>query len=132
MLGADLLVQRHESDIAANGELIFDYTTNYGGIPPTLSLGLGGSGSQIVSASTWHPLTKYNDAADKLLIVALAMPGDANVDNSVDGTDLNTVLSNYGMTSGADLGHGRLQRRRGRHGTDLNIVLSNYGAVSPA
>ena len=30
-----------------------------------------------------------------------ASPGDANCDGSVDGTDLNIVLSNYGVTSGA-------------------------------
>ena len=52
-------------------------------------------------------------------------PGDANLDFTVDGSDLNTVLSNYnktGMTwlQGDFNGDGKVD------GSDLNVVLSNY------
>ena len=55
------------------------------------------------------------------------LPGDANGDGSVDGTDLNTVLSNYGVTSGATWAMGDFNGDGAVDGTDLNIVLSNYG-----
>ena len=59
-------------------------------------------------------------------VVPLA--GDANSDGSVNGTDLNTVLSNYGMTSGATWAMGDFNGDGTVNGTDLNIVLSNYGS----
>jgi hypothetical protein len=55
-------------------------------------------------------------------------PGDANGDGIVNFTDLNAVLSTFGMTgapgfTGADLnGDGVVNF------TDLNIVLSNFGS----
>ena len=58
-----------------------------------------------------------------------ALPGDANLDGSVDGTDLNTVLSNYGVTSGPTWAMGDFNGDGAVDGTDLNIVLSNYGAT---
>ena len=62
----------------------------------------------------------------------LTLPGDANLDGNVDGTDLNTVLSNYGMTSGATWAMGDFNGDGAVNGTDLNIVLSNYGTSSSA
>jgi hypothetical protein len=60
------------------------------------------------------------------------LPGDANGDGSVDGTDLNTVLSNYGVTSGGAWAAGDFNGDGAIDGTDLNVVLSNYGTTSGA
>ena len=62
------------------------------------------------------------------------LPGDANGDGSVDGSDLNVVLSNYGTTVRRHLGHGRLQRRRARrrHGPEHRVVELRRGSHSTA
>jgi hypothetical protein len=51
--------------------------------------------------------------------------GDANWDGTVNGTDLNTVLSNYNLT-GMDWTRGDFNYDGTVNGTDLNTVLSNY------
>lgn len=53
------------------------------------------------------------------------MRGDANLDGFVDGTDLNTVLSNYNAT-GMDWAHGDFNADGSVNGTDLNTLLSYY------
>jgi hypothetical protein len=59
------------------------------------------------------------------------LPGDANRDGTVNGADLNVVLSNYNgsftgdaWTSGDFDGNGTV------NGADLNVVLSNYNQSS--
>ena len=49
-------------------------------------------------------------AANDPWVIATRLPGDANGDGTVNGADLNTVLSNYNQTG--ILVPGRLQRRR--------------------
>ena len=58
------------------------------------------------------------------------LSGDSNIDGSVNGTDLNTVLSNYNQTI---TGENKTRWLAGDfncdgsvNGTDLNTVLSNY------
>ena len=53
------------------------------------------------------------------------LPGDANGDGTVNGADLNTVLSNYDQT-GMTWAHGDFNGDGTVNGADLNIVLSNY------
>ena len=53
------------------------------------------------------------------------LPGDANGDGTVNGADLNTVLSNYNRT-GMDWVHGDFSGDGTVNGADLNTVLSNY------
>jgi hypothetical protein len=60
----------------------------------------------------------------------ISLPGDANQDGTVDGSDLNTVLSNYNQT-GMDWFHGDFSDDGTVDGTDLNIVLSNYNQSIP-
>ena len=55
----------------------------------------------------------------------LPLPGDANLDGVVDGTDFNAVLSNYGRT-GTDWSHGDFNGDGVVNGEDLNLMLSNY------
>jgi hypothetical protein len=55
----------------------------------------------------------------------LTLTGDANRDGSVNGTDLNAVLSNYNQT-GMDWSHGDFNSDGTVDGADLNTVLSSY------
>ena len=51
--------------------------------------------------------------------------GDANLDGSVNGADLNVVLSNYNQT-GMTWSQGDFNYDGTVNGADLNTVLSNY------
>jgi hypothetical protein len=57
-------------------------------------------------------------------------PGDANYDGTVNGADLNIVLSNYNQTS-MTWAQGDFNGDGTVNGTDLNTVLSNYNQVDP-
>jgi hypothetical protein len=48
-----------------------------------------------------HTLNYSVDYASGYIVESLAAPGDANGDGTVDGADLNTVLSNYNQSTGA-------------------------------
>lgn len=58
------------------------------------------------------------------------VPGDANGDGTINGTDLNTVLSNYNQ-SGMTWHQGDFDNNGTVDGTDLNIVLSSYNQSYP-
>jgi hypothetical protein len=55
----------------------------------------------------------------------LGLLGDANGDGTVNGADLNTVLSNYNHT-GQTWAHGDFNGDGTINGADLNAVLSHY------
>jgi hypothetical protein len=57
--------------------------------------------------------------------VVLPLPGDANLDGTVNGVDFNAVLSNYGRT-GMDWRHGDFNGDGAVNGVDLNVVFANY------
>jgi hypothetical protein len=57
------------------------------------------------------------------------MPGDADGDGTVNGADLNIVLSNYNQ-GGADWSSGDFNGDGTVNGDDLNVVLSNYNQIS--
>ena len=59
------------------------------------------------------------------LIITLPGPGDANGDGTVNGADLNIVLSNYNKT-GMTWAQGDFDGNGTVNGADLNTVLSNY------
>jgi hypothetical protein len=86
--------------------------------------------------TTWSGISQYEGlrwgyygipvVTHYLEVVATdSMPGDANRDGTVNGADLNTVLSNYNQP-GMDWGHGDFDNNGTVNGADLNIVLSNY------
>ena len=54
-----------------------------------------------------------------------ALAGDADLNGTVNGADLNTVLSNYNQ-SGMGWPQGDFDDNGTVNGADLNIVLSNY------
>ena len=60
-----------------------------------------------------------------LLTVAYTLYGDADLDGTVNGADLNTVLSNYNKT-GMYWSQGDFNYDGTVNGADLNMVLSNY------
>jgi hypothetical protein len=57
--------------------------------------------------------------------VPVWLPGDANKDGTVNGADLNIVLSNYNL-GGMDWDRGDFNGDGQVNGADLNVVLSNY------
>jgi hypothetical protein len=59
------------------------------------------------------------------------LPGDANLDGTVNGTDLNTVLSDYNLT-GMTWFQGDFNGDGTVNGADLNVVLSNYNLALAA
>ena len=84
-------------------------------------------------------LDKDNGYTDYQTNVMVVLPGDANMDGTVNGADLTIVLSNYNDTvvNGHPVGwaDGDFNGDGVVNGADLNIVLSNYNqsvAVSAA
>lgn len=68
---------------------------------------------------------------DPLMTWKPAIPGDANLDGSVNGTDTNTVLSNYNL-SGKYWQDGDFNGDGSVNGSDLNIVLAEFNRSSQA
>ena len=56
------------------------------------------------------------------------LPGDANLDGTVNGDDLNIVLSNFNQTG--NWFHGDFNGDGTVNGADLNIALSNFNQTS--
>ena len=56
------------------------------------------------------------------------LPGDANLDGTVNGDDLNVVLSNFNQTG--NWFHGDFNGDGTVNGADLNIALSNFNQTS--
>ena len=72
----------------------------------------------------WAGRTRWS-AGDNLLTVTYTLCGDADLDGTVNGADLNTVLSNYNKT-GKYWSQGDFNYDGTVNGADLNMVLSNY------
>jgi hypothetical protein len=77
-------------------------------------------GGQVVSNQETYSLA-YNFAPVNGNLIL----GDANGDGTVNGADLNTVLSNFNQT-GMDWVHGDFFGNGTDNGADLNAVLSNF------
>ncbi len=58
-------------------------------------------------------------------VASQLLPGDADLNGTVNGADLNAVLSNYNKT-GMAWSDGNFDDNGTVNGADLNIVLSNY------
>lgn len=85
---------------------------------------ISADGSTIVGQGI-GPTTGRSEA---WLIDLLACPGDTNGDRLVDFSDLNVVLSDYGMSGAPGEFAGDLNADGVVNFGDLNIVLSNFGA----
>jgi hypothetical protein len=62
---------------------------------------------------------------EQLLTVMYTLYGDTNLDGTVNGGDLNTVLSNFNKT-GLSWAQGDFDYNTTVNGADLNTVLSNF------
>jgi fibronectin-binding autotransporter adhesin len=115
------------SDIQA-GKIVFDYPLLGPAIQPLITAsyngGLWNTGMFLCTTEDGaHGLGWVDDGSSKVTVM-YTLYGDTNLDGSVNGTDLNTVLSNYnlaGVWSQGDLNYSGTV-----DGADLNIVLSNY------
>jgi hypothetical protein len=109
-------------DTEAFGEVYYDGTF-FPGLNGTVSGYNSSGGGHLSTATVNAPYVQSN--ASPTGFVASILLGDANGDATVNGADLNIVLSNYNKTGqtgpqGDFDGDGRV------NGADLNIVLSNY------
>ena len=75
------------------------------------------------TADSQHGLGWFEDGDE--VTVMYTLYGDSNCDGSVNGTDLNAVLSYYNQSSQI-WNHGDFNYDGSVNGTDLNTVLSNY------
>ena len=121
-----------------SGKLIFNYA---GGTSPAdtiaqiLDDSFGtsnpfsqGNGAQIYSSTAdaaGKALGWVDDGVNEEVTVMYTLYGDSNLDGSVNGTDLNAVLSYYNQSSQI-WNHGDFNYDGSVNGTDLNTVLSNY------
>jgi fibronectin-binding autotransporter adhesin len=113
------------------GKIVFDYPSQAAAIKADLTTSYA-TGFALTNGSKFHSSTatgKYGlgwaDDGSAKVTVAYTLYGDANLDYSVNGTDLNAVLSNYNQ-SGASWSNGDFNYDGMVNGTDLNTVLSNY------
>ena len=144
--GIGLLTSNGGLDIQ-KGRAVLDYT---GLIDPASLDPIANTFMQQARANGWvidstHPIGSTTAAADptvytlgwtdtvvggrNLLTVMYTLCGDANCDGTVNGADLNTVLSNYNKT-GMDWSQGDFNYDGTVNGADLNMVLSNYNRVA--
>ena len=91
--------------------------------PPPAIDGLR-STTAAADASHTHALGWIDDTTAMTFTTMYTLYGDTNLDGSVNGTDLNTVLSNYNQAGGWSQGDFNYDGTV--NGADLNIVLSNY------
>jgi autotransporter-associated beta strand protein len=112
-----------------HGKIVFDYPDQAATIEPLIKNsyngGLWNTGKfQSTTKDSTHGLG-WLDNGSTNVTVAYTLYGDSNLDYTVDGADLNNVLSNYNVT-GAKWGQGDFNYDGSVDGADLNIVLSNY------
>ena len=104
------------------GKLIFDYT---GGSDPWSWIDPLLNTSRLYAASGNPPLIALDDTATNQVTVESTLYGDADEDGTVNGADLDIVLSNYNKT-GMGWAQGDFDGNGTVNGIDLNTVLSNY------
>ena len=124
------------------GQAVFDYTS-LGLDPATVDSTIVNPLMQSAYANGWaidgtHPVgsttanvkhglgwTDTVVGGENLLTVMYTLYGDTNLDGTVNGADLNTVLSNFNKT-GMTWAQGDFDYDGTVNGADLNTVLSNF------
>ena len=119
------------------GKMVFDYMMTAPGVASLLTASYTGGTApwttgQFLSSTAdgSHGLGWIDNGMDKLTVM-YTLYGDSNLDGSVNGTDLNAVLSYYNQ-SGQKWECGDFNYDGSVNGTDLNTVLSNYNQSLPA
>ena len=117
--------------------MVFDYSGTAPGVASLLNASFTGGTApwttgQFLSttADGSHGLGWGDNGSDKVTVM-YTLYGDTNLDGSVNGTDLNAVLSYYNQSSQI-WNHGDFNYDGSVNGTDLNTVLSNYNQSLPA
>ena len=105
----------------AGGKLVLDYA---GGGDPVATI-QSMIGTQITVPTGYNPLVVLDYTGTDQVVIANAIAGDANLDGTVNGQDLNTVLSNFNKT-GMSWAQGDFYGNGTVNGADLNAVLSNF------
>jgi len=72
----------------------------------------------------------YNSFDDIAVDYTNGIPGDANLDNAVDVSDLGILAANYGLTTGATWAMGDFNGDAAVDVSDLGILAANYGTGS--
>jgi autotransporter-associated beta strand protein len=114
-----------------HGKMLFDYATTAPDVLTPLRTSYNSTGQWTAgrflcpTKDATHGLGWGDDTVNKKVTVAYTLYGDSNLDSTVDGTDLNAVLSNYNST-GAVWSQGDFNYDGTVDGTDLNTALSNY------
>jgi hypothetical protein len=57
------------------------------------------------------------------VVIKYAIPGDANLDGTVDGSDFAILANNYGVTSGATWADADFNFDGAVNGTDFGILV---------
>ena len=114
--GADIL----------SGKLVFDYTgsSNLSTIQAVVMSGV------IFRPSANPPLICLDNLSNAVTVESTVF-GDADLNGTVNGADLNIVLSNFNQ-SGMSWAQGDFNGDGTINGADLNIVLSNFNQVARA
>jgi autotransporter-associated beta strand protein len=114
-----------------HGKIVLDYTTTAPDVLTPLTASYNSAGHWTAgrflcpTKDATHGLGWSDDTANKKVAVSYTLYGDANLDYTVDGSDLNVVLSNYNLTSTV-WSQGDFNYDGTVDGADLNVVLSNY------
>ena len=91
----------------------------------------GANAGHTATTDEYRVAATWADVTGQTVITYLA--GDADKNGTVNGADLNTVLSNYNQVYTGDAwGYGDFDANGTVNGADLNTVLSNYNQVSSA
>ena len=132
----DVVLAGAGADVQA-GTLAFDYSSTAPDIQTLLTASYtGGTAAwttgQFLSTTSdgTHGLGWADDGASQVTVM-YTLYGDSNLDGSVNGTDLNAVLSYYNQSSQVWV-NGDFNYDGSVNGTDLNTVLSNYNQSLPA
>ena len=106
------------------GKLVLDYASG-SDIALTVRNLLKSGKIESSTAGSRYGLGWIDDTADDKVIVMYTVKGDANLDYTTNGGDLNVVLAHYNQT-GATWAMGDVNYDGTVNGGDLNIVLANY------
>ena len=69
----------------------------------------------------------YSDNGSNNVKVMVTLPGDANLDGTVNGSDFLILRNNFGMTSGAQWNQGDFTYSGAVNGTDFLLLRNNFG-----
>ena len=113
-----------QSEIAAGTSS--DHTAGLFTTTPNLALAL------IDNSSLTTPFTTFagQQVSPNSLLITPALPGDTNLDNTVDLTDLSTLLNNFGQPT-PNWTAGNFDHAPTIDLTDLSDLLNNFGATNP-